>query len=223
MTLPEVDSDDEKFPDGQEEYTRGVLAVHPGVTCDSCGLSPIRGNRYKCSVCPDYDVCSTCERKAARGALELPPGSENHAQDHPFIKLRTSSNVGLIRMPYGHYSGYPIELIHPSTESELIDLLTCPICLCIVRDVVLTPCKHSFCQKCLSGSLICKEECPICRHSIPATDAALLKMQQCELRPRVDALQMLCANHDMGCTWTGCTTGKHSIPFFCSLSCCCSL
>lgn len=36
-------------------------AVHPGVVCDGCEMKPIRGPRFKCLVCPDYDLCRTCE------------------------------------------------------------------------------------------------------------------------------------------------------------------
>jgi len=35
--------------------------VHTGVTCDSCNKQPIEGNRYKCVVCDDYDLCGDCE------------------------------------------------------------------------------------------------------------------------------------------------------------------
>merc|ERR1712107_224637 len=36
--------------------------VHQGVTCEGCeGL--VIGNRYKCLVCPDYDLCAKCEAK----------------------------------------------------------------------------------------------------------------------------------------------------------------
>jgi hypothetical protein len=34
--------------------------VHHGVTCDSCKAYPIIGSRYKCSTCPDYDLCQSC-------------------------------------------------------------------------------------------------------------------------------------------------------------------
>ncbi|XP_058025706.1 sequestosome-1 isoform X3 [Ahaetulla prasina] len=36
--------------------------VHPNVICDSCE-GPVVGARFKCAVCPDYDLCSTCEGK----------------------------------------------------------------------------------------------------------------------------------------------------------------
>ncbi|KAE8614073.1 hypothetical protein XENTR_v10007970 [Xenopus tropicalis] len=36
--------------------------VHPNVTCDGCD-GPVVGNRFKCLICPDYDLCSTCEKK----------------------------------------------------------------------------------------------------------------------------------------------------------------
>lgn len=34
--------------------------VHYGVTCDGCGQSPVRGDRHKCTSCPDYDLCGPC-------------------------------------------------------------------------------------------------------------------------------------------------------------------
>ncbi|NXO19301.1 SQSTM protein, partial [Oriolus oriolus] len=36
--------------------------VHPNVICDGCE-GPVVGTRFKCSVCPNYDLCSTCEGK----------------------------------------------------------------------------------------------------------------------------------------------------------------
>lgn len=36
--------------------------VHPGVVCDGCE-TPVKGVRFKCMVCPDYDLCQVCEGK----------------------------------------------------------------------------------------------------------------------------------------------------------------
>lgn len=49
--------------------------LHPGVQCDGCD-STVRGPRYKCLVCQNYDLCHTCENKSV------------HAE-HPMIKLPT--------------------------------------------------------------------------------------------------------------------------------------
>lgn len=37
--------------------------VHNGIGCDGCGMKPITGVRYKCSVRKNYDLCSMCEER----------------------------------------------------------------------------------------------------------------------------------------------------------------
>jgi hypothetical protein len=36
---------------------------HGSVQCDSCGMSPILGARYKCCCCLDLDFCEKCHDK----------------------------------------------------------------------------------------------------------------------------------------------------------------
>lgn len=33
---------------------------HPGSTCSGCGAAPIEGPRFRCPVCPSYDLCGNC-------------------------------------------------------------------------------------------------------------------------------------------------------------------
>lgn len=44
--------------------------VHPGVVCDVCDEN-IKGIRYKCTTCLDYDLCSTCEGKGLHSEHEM--------------------------------------------------------------------------------------------------------------------------------------------------------
>lgn len=39
------------------------VVVHHHVTCDECGMNPIRGIRYKCTVRDNFDLCENCEAK----------------------------------------------------------------------------------------------------------------------------------------------------------------
>uniref|UniRef100_K7FRQ4 Sequestosome 1 n=1 Tax=Pelodiscus sinensis TaxID=13735 RepID=K7FRQ4_PELSI len=41
---------------------RPLIVVHPNVVCDGCE-GPVVGPRFKCTICPDYDLCGTCEKK----------------------------------------------------------------------------------------------------------------------------------------------------------------
>ncbi|KAF4125663.1 next to BRCA1 1 protein [Geosmithia morbida] len=62
-------------------------SVHVGVMCDGllCSQSTssypayIQGVRYKCAVCPDFDLCAACEAHP----------SNDHNESHPLIKIRT--------------------------------------------------------------------------------------------------------------------------------------
>jgi hypothetical protein len=50
--------------------------VHHGIVCDGCQTTPIVGTRYKCTICPDFDLCESCEAKGA------------HQAEHPLVKLK---------------------------------------------------------------------------------------------------------------------------------------
>ena len=44
--------------------------LHPRVACDDC-KGPVCGIRYKCSVCPNYDLCSACKGKGGHAEHKM--------------------------------------------------------------------------------------------------------------------------------------------------------
>ena len=50
--------------------------VHKGIKCSNCGMKNIVGIRYKCTVCPNYNLCEICEANI------------DHDEDHVLLKIR---------------------------------------------------------------------------------------------------------------------------------------
>jgi len=50
--------------------------LHKGIKCNQCGKNNIIGIRYKCSTCPNYNLCESCEEDST------------HDEDHIFVKIR---------------------------------------------------------------------------------------------------------------------------------------
>ncbi|KAL9115551.1 MAG: hypothetical protein Q9187_007295, partial [Circinaria calcarea] len=59
-----------------EDQARRDGYVHRQVTCNSCNAMPIRGIRYRCANCIDFDLCEQCE------AMQV------HPKTHIFYKVR---------------------------------------------------------------------------------------------------------------------------------------
>ncbi|KAJ3114919.1 hypothetical protein HDU96_001476 [Phlyctochytrium bullatum] len=75
-----------------------ALVVHDGITCDICSASPLRGPRFKCLHCADYDLCGPCHHanatrilrkiNAATGGPPIPGDAEPlHDSQHAFVCL----------------------------------------------------------------------------------------------------------------------------------------
>ena len=74
------DSDDEDV-DGE---------VHRGVVCDRCNSNPLKGERYKCEVCHDFDLCGTCKVKSMTMVYKdgVPQLLNGHSPDHSMKRIQ---------------------------------------------------------------------------------------------------------------------------------------
>jgi hypothetical protein len=59
-----------------EDQNRQHTIIHRGIACDGCGMSPIRGIRWKCLNCRDCDFCSDCE------------ANDPHNKTHLLVKIK---------------------------------------------------------------------------------------------------------------------------------------
>lgn len=50
--------------------------VHKGIKCSNCGMKNIVGTRYKCAICPNYNLCEICEANI------------EHDEDHVLLKIK---------------------------------------------------------------------------------------------------------------------------------------
>merc|ERR1712096_259449 len=57
----ELDVEEPSTQSMKNENEHSELEVHRHIICDGCNVGPIRGVRYKCAVCPDFDLCEVCE------------------------------------------------------------------------------------------------------------------------------------------------------------------
>jgi hypothetical protein len=73
--------------------------LHLDFSCNLCGENPIKGIRYKCSVCKDFDICRKCEE------------SFSNSHQHPFIKIRnTQCNPAFIKtITFDNLPNFPEE------------------------------------------------------------------------------------------------------------------
>lgn len=91
-----------------EEDAKRKAYEHRGIRCEQCGEMPIRGVRYHCLNCPDWDLCASCEQHA------------EHAKTHVFAKIKIPLPV--LSQPTQKYRlWYPGDprKIHESLEPAL--------------------------------------------------------------------------------------------------------
>ncbi|GES88552.1 ZZ type zinc finger domain-containing protein [Rhizophagus clarus] len=80
-------SETRQIPKVSEISASSEPVVHHGVMCDCC-KNIIRGMRWKCTSCPNYDLCQVCKSKS--------PSIHRHSNNHVFQPIpypRTSNHT----------------------------------------------------------------------------------------------------------------------------------
>jgi hypothetical protein len=103
-------------PDGQilqrtlyhiaEDRARHEGVAHRGIVCNGCSEKPIRGIRWHCANCADYDLCSSCE------------AVNSHDKHHIFYK---------IRIPAPHLGITKQEPLYPGKPHAMSSSLDSPL------------------------------------------------------------------------------------------------
>jgi Ca2+-binding EF-hand superfamily protein len=89
-----------------EERARHEGVVHRGITCNGCDSKPIRGIRWHCANCADFDLCSDCE------------ATNSHIKTHIFYKIRVPAPNLSITKQEPLYPGRP-HMMSPSVDAKL--------------------------------------------------------------------------------------------------------
>ncbi|KAL8999172.1 MAG: hypothetical protein Q9169_001951 [Polycauliona sp. 2 TL-2023] len=87
-----VEADEENHaPDNQnlmnlmfriaEDQAKKEGFIHRGINCSSCNATPIRGIRWRCSNCADFDLCEQCH------------SLQNHFKTHIFYEIRIPAPI----------------------------------------------------------------------------------------------------------------------------------
>ena len=72
-----------EFKKEHQEQKEKKGPIHFNVLCDGCKMNPIRGNRYKCKGCPDFDFCENCYQK----------NKDNHGHEFKKIEKLGCTNI----------------------------------------------------------------------------------------------------------------------------------
>ena len=72
----------EKSPKKMEEKEakKENKFIHKGIKCNVCSVSDIKGSRFKCTTCYDYDLCSECYLNSKHKT-----GKEHKGKNHKFL------------------------------------------------------------------------------------------------------------------------------------------
>jgi hypothetical protein len=87
---------------------------HPHIRCNSCGMKPIIGIRFKCSVRPNFNLCATCESKELQKHAMLKMYSSEKVSDcnaNAFdnLQIGVSNSLGWLRGTSPRTEKHPVD------------------------------------------------------------------------------------------------------------------
>lgn len=134
------------------------LPVHAGKQCQVCKKGDIKGIRYKCTVCPDCNLCEDCERNTS------------HDPEHVLIKIRKPIDDSTIQIKHFTYinKGNAYDCFPRSINGYVMDHFNSQVKLTNTGKENWLP---GFSFKCItSSSEITGEAAPINAKIVPGKD-----------------------------------------------------
>jgi hypothetical protein len=103
--------------------------IHNNSECSKCGQSPIKGIRYYCLQCQNYNLCSSCENKYG----------ERHG--HQLLMLRRPE---IFEMFKKHINKNNLNKDDDEEKEKIIDLSKCQLNAVYVKEQYLTRNNNNF-------------------------------------------------------------------------------
>ena len=97
--------------------------VHYNCKCSKCGQSPIKGIRYYCLQCPNFNLCPSCEK--AYG--------ERHG--HQLLMLRRAEDYEMFK---NHFIKETLNKIDDEDKEKTIDLFKCEMNVMNLKKIYTT-------------------------------------------------------------------------------------
>jgi hypothetical protein len=108
---------------------------------NSCLKGNFKGRRYKCLICYDYDLCSTCYESGAT--------TSRHTADHPMQCILTRNDFGNIssiikcgevftRKCKNQYHYYLVFKLSSYRHVWEFDFFTCPVGQPVIQDLLVS-------------------------------------------------------------------------------------
>ncbi|MQM01691.1 hypothetical protein Taro_034448 [Colocasia esculenta] len=116
--------------DKQLASVEDMFKIHVRVGCDSCGMYPIVGKRYKCKDCKEkigFDLCESCYNTRSKLPARF---NQQHTPDHTFeldeSMMLSRFYTGVLRQDFEDFSGDSAESEIPDEGTTCKELLASP-------------------------------------------------------------------------------------------------